>query len=367
MTRKVGIITCSKETNYGACLQSYATQIIISKLGYDVEILNYSFEEDKSYLFWKNKYLSTQIASILFYSLRKSIYYAFKSFHEGMPYSKEVYKNIADFRNATTKYDILLVGSDQVWNPNLGIDNDITLLKFYENGPKKISYASSFGLSSLPENQKARYAAALKEFDFISTREKQGQQIIYELIHKEVPIVLDPTMLLSAQDWENYQSEYRLPKEKYILIYDTQHSADMFEMSLRIAKEQRLKIYVLSRIKPRYSGMEVLYNISPADFLTLISHAEYVLTDSFHGTIYSINYHKEFYAFCPKSSSHLSSRITNILDVLNLRDRLIDENSTGTPLPINYEIVDLELKACRKKSLSYLESALKAGEYDNVD
>ena len=364
--KNVGIITCSREPNYGACLQSYATQIVIERMGYSAEILNYTFEDEKSYLFWKHKRISTQIACVLYYRLRKSLFKAFSEYHEKMPYSQEIYRNVNDFQKAVDKYDIFLVGSDQVWNPELGIDTDITLLNFYTDGPKRISYASSFGISQLPDDCREKYITSLKQFDEISTREKQGKLIINDLLQKEVPIVLDPTLLLQASEWRKYQSNYQ-PKKKYVLVYDMQHSGKMIDFACRIAEKQGLSVYALSRIKIWNHKVKVLYGISPADFLSLVDHAEYVITDSFHGTIFSINYHKNFFAFCPQGAMHLSSRIINILDMLSLQDRLIDgEKGTGSEL-IDYNNVELKLRKWRNLSLQYLKNALRRGLSHDTD
>lgn len=354
--RKVGLITCSKEPNYGACLQAFATQQIVENMGYDCEIMNYTFEDEKMHLPWKHRRISTIVACCLYYRLRKSLYLAFDLFHKNMRFSNQMFENVEEFKNAVNEYDMFMVGSDQVWNPTLGIDTNITLLNFYDKGPKRISYASSFGISDLDKSEHERYRAALEKFDRLSTREWQGRKIIKELINKEVPIVLDPTLLFKKSDWNNYESNFKI-SEPYLLIYDMQHTRDLINLAKQIAEKHNWKVVALSRVK--LPGIKVLYGVSPADFLALFNKAEFIITDSFHGTAFSVNYEKQFLAYCGSGGSRLSSRIINLLNQLGLEERLL-VNLKSVPLikDINYLLVNNILEQKRDMSVQYLKEAL---------
>lgn len=363
--KRIGIITCCKEPNYGACLQAHATQSIITEMGYEAEIIDYSFLEEKSYLPYKQKSFSSACACILFFHLRKSLYKAFKSFHSIMKFSPKAFHGIEDFVNAINEYDVFLVGSDQVWNPFLGIDTNVTLLNFYDKGPKRISYASSFGVSFLPESEEDKYAKALGKFNSLSVREISGQKIVSKLLKKEVPVVLDPTLLLDRFQWKKYEGDY-VPNDPYLLIYDMQHTKELINFAVKMAKKRGWKVYALSRVILKNRHVKVLSGISPADFLSLINHAQFIITDSFHGTIFSINYHKEFFVYCGSGGKKLSSRITNILCILNLNNRLLKtfvQNDTLTP--IDYKSIDQKLNQLKYDSLQYLSNSLKEAINDD--
>ena len=177
--RRIGIITCGKEPNYGACLQALATQYKICEMGYAAELMNYSFMDEKNYSPFRQKHIRPFVSSVLFYALRKSLHMAFRDFREKhMKYTSECLSTPDDFRKVCGNYDAFLVGSDQVWNPELGIDTDITLLRFYDKGPRRLSYASSFGVSNLPKEMEGNYRDALNRFDYISTREVSGKKLV---------------------------------------------------------------------------------------------------------------------------------------------------------------------------------------------
>lgn len=360
--KKIGIITCSKEANYGACLQAFATQSFLEQKGYDAEIINYSFESSKPYSPMKQKSIRSFIANMLFYKLRKSQYEAFRVFQTKMKFSAKEIENKKEYLLLKDEYDILLVGSDQVWNPYLGFDLDLSLLDFYDDGPKRISYASSFGISELPDLLKKRYRKAYSKFTAISTREKQGQVIIEGLIDKKVDVVVDPTMLFDKRDWSAYIEECEQCTGKYVLIYDQNHSPELVSAAKTLAMEQDLKIYVLSAILYRQRDIKNLYGISPAQFLDVINRAEYVITDSFHGVVFSVIFHKQFYTCCGGAASNLSSRITNLLDQLNLSEQWIGNEFSGAKNSINFELVDEIVSKKRQESIDYLLNAIEKNE-----
>ncbi len=356
--KKIGLITCGKEPNYGACLQALATQEILTNNGHHVDIMNYSFMDGQVYSPFSQKSIKSFISSCMFYKLRKGTHNVFEKFRERhMIYSNEKLTTVEDFKKIMEKYDIFLVGSDQVWNPNLGINTDITLLNFYKKGPKKISYSSSFGIKSLPENQKIKYKAAFSDFNSLSTRETTGQNIIKELTGRLVPVVLDPSMLLNMQQWEIYTKDSNI-NEPFVLIYDMWHAPEVVEIARKKAKEKKCKIIGLSQIIMPYKDIETLYDISPAEFLDLFKKAECIVTDSFHGTVFSIIYHKEFYSYCSQRAAVIGGRLTEILDKLDLSDRMVTSMNSIPDKKIDYTVVDEKLLSLRKHSIDYLIGAI---------
>jgi hypothetical protein len=358
MKKNIGILTCGMEPNYGACLQAFATQKVINEHGYNAELINYSFMSEKEYSPLSQKNLRSVLSSILFYKLRKGLHFAFKTFRDKyMDYSGERLTSPEQIKQIMGRYDIILVGSDQVWNPYLGIDLNITLLQFYDEGPLKVSYASSFGVSKLPEEKKYLYQQALSKFNKLSTREVSGNRIIYDLLGKDVPVVADPTMLLTSSQWDEYAEEVHI-NNKYVLIYDMNHSEEVRNIAGKVAAEKNAMIVALSRIILPGLGIKTLQNISPAHFLYLFKNAEAVVTDSFHGTIFSILYHKEFYSCCPKAGRMIGTRLTNLLELLQLEDRLVNNASNFKVYPVRYEDVDIRLEQFRKASINFLIGAL---------
>lgn len=365
--KKIGIITCGLEPNYGACLQALATQHVISQYGYDAELINYSFMDEKCYSPFHQKSFRSFVSASLFYPLRKSLHKAFADFRKtNMKYSLTPLHTPGDFQKVCGDYDAFLVGSDQVWNPDLGIDTDITLLRFYEEGPRRISYASSFGVSTIDEQLKPIYRDALSKFASISTREATGKQLVKSLNGKDSVVSLDPTMLLTASEWQQYEQDSGIT-EPYVLIYDMRHSSVFFEVAKQLAEQKNAKVLALSRIMIQDKKIRTLRGISPGQFLSLIKNAEAVVTDSFHGTIFSITYQKEFYSYCSRQGMKIGSRITNVLSSLALTERLIHDGAEPHFSPLNYGDVTARLDQMRTVSLNYLRKALAGEEITKQD
>ena len=364
--RKIGIITCGKESNYGACLQAFATYHTIKKMGYDVELMNYSFQSDKPYLPFNKPSLKSTISSLLFFFPRRNRWQAFEGFRNRyMKYSDERLYNVDDFKRVKSNYDVFLVGSDQVWNPELGIDIDITLLTFYnsKDGPNKISYASSMGLDKLPNSMEEKYRKALLDFEKISVREKSGVQIVKQLTQKECSLVSDPVLLLSKEEWNEFIDESVVPKEPYIFIYDMRHSRHVQECALDLAKKYDCKVIACASVWLGRKGIETHLSYSPSQYLALIKNAKAVVTDSFHGTVFSIIFQKEFYAFSSGEGKKIGGRLSNILQIVHLENRLLEifDKTLQIP-PIDYASVNKDVAMFRNNSWDYLKKALNYGE-----
>jgi len=359
---KIGIVTCGLEPNYGACLQAFSTLVVVRNLGFDAELMNYSFFAEKSYLPLKQPSIKSFIAALLFYQKRKKQWVAFDSFRkERMNYSQGRLYSIEDFKKQLDNYSLFIVGSDQVWNPYLGIDTNITLLSFFESRPglRKISYASSFGVSMLPEELKDKYKRALLDFDSISTRETTGQNIVKDLIGKECDVVVDPVVLQTAEEWGKYEDDSRTPTRPYILIYDMNHNKEMVKCASYLGGRYNIDVLVLSSINLYGKSFKNLCGVSPSQFLSLIRNSKFVVTDSFHGTVFSLIYNKEFFAFYDNNSDKLVSRLSNILSMVKLEDRLLTTFEESTLYhPIEYGKVNQILEELKRKSLSYLETAV---------
>lgn len=357
--KKIGIITFNNAINYGAILQAHATQMIVDKLGYSAYLFTYKFDNNELPFPFVSRNIKTTISNLLFYKLRKTQMEAFKDYRKKMKFYKYKIENVEDLEKAKDDFDCLLIGSDQVWNPELGHDLSITLLDFYKNGPAKISYASSFGISQLPNEVESRFSAALSNFKYLSVRELQGADILSELLDRAVPVVLDPSMLLSSKEWDVYNEDYYFRKP-YILLYDMHHSKSLIEATRRYSELYDVDVLVISRIKLKNPRFKTLYGVTPGNFLSLIKNANFIFTDSFHGTAFSIIYNKEFLTnVSSKNGEKLGSRIVSLLDTLNLKDRYVEEKfNLGDITKIQYDEVNKIMKQLKDESLSYLKNSL---------
>lgn len=357
---KVGIITMAyRSQNYGGILQAYALARCLKNFGCPCEIIRYDYssgEKERTALErWRQASLSERISKVLrnlknlpancavkignrlnrgHFSERSR---AFAEFHQhSMPYSEGVfsYKTI---ENCVPDYDLFITGSDQVWNQ--GWINEIFLLDFVPPGKEKISYAASIAQNEIPAAQGEKLRASLKSFQAVSVREEQAAEQLAALnIGSE--LVLDPTLLLSCDEWEELCSP-RVVGGSYLFCYFLGNNPVMRGLAAEFAKKHRLKIVTLPHLLGDFRlcdigfGDQKLYAVSPADFLSLVRHADYIFTDSFHGCIFSFLYKKQFFAFdrVDRCSFGMTARIRTMMKIFDTTDRLCD---TGKKAGIRY-------------------------------
>ena len=362
---KVGILTFQQAINYGAILQLYALQHMIQKIQIDTDVINYmspKLKQDYKVIRFKTlkDFLAKVFAAKAFCERKRK----FKNFEKiYLNLTSEFYtKNELKF--ASKKYDYIITGSDQVWNYLITNIDSTYLLDFVEDRNKKLSYAASFGIEKIPNNLKEKYKNLLKDFKAISVREKQGQNIIKELCNLDVPVVLDPTLLLNKNEW----SKLNLPKEKrekYILVYCLRKSDLLNDMAKTLQRETDFKLVILNpRARFMYSRFSAA-TAGPEEFVELFMNAEYVLTNSFHGTAFSINFNKNFLVDLDgNAAQNTNSRLLNILELVNLTDRIVSEPQDIRKMyeEIDYKKVNEILDIERKKSLDYLKISLGINE-----
>lgn len=369
----IGIVTPYKISNYGTKLQAYAMQQVMGKYD-DSEILGFVPSTDyrmhavigKIYLkisrcFRKNnKRMETE--------LMKKRTVAIHSFDKYYRFGRKIEGN-ASLKKYIGNYNLIVCGSDQLWAPSNVIADYFTLTLIPSN-VRKISYAASFGVSSVPFYLKSRYRKFLSEFDQIAVREDQGRHIVMDLSGREAEVVLDPTLMLKREEWENLCQDGEIKVESpYIFCYflgvDEKHRT--FAKSL--AKQKKINLVTIPHFKEWNAadenfGDEQIYEAGPVEFLNLIKNAEYVCTDSFHGTVFSILFNKQvaiFERFSNNSVESTNSRIYTLLDSLGLSQHIFhDESEVGKFVSqrIDYEIVGDKLDQLRKKSYQYLENAI---------
>lgn len=370
----VGLITFHYAHHYGAQLQAYALQKAVEKLGHSCEIIDYVRPDtiQGSSLFKKSLAPGAILANthtLLHLAAFRRRYERFDRFVKNhMRLSRKRYTVPEDLRADPPVYDCYLCGSDQIWNPLIftpkGLDPAF-FMTFAGDG-KKIAYAPSFGISKIPET----YTASLKEyldgFSSLSAREQRGSEIIRELTGREAEVVLDPTMLLEKADWLQVCSEEQHLRP-YILCYFVSDPTPYTDAIQRVSKALNLPVVTLcgSR-KPIPEAIARIYDAGPREFLALIKDSAFVCTNSFHGTVFSILFERQFFCFesgARKPEQSVNSRLHSLLGKLGLTDRLMTgtgEQAMKASLEsgIDYRKVMERLQQEREKSLDYLRRAL---------
>jgi len=378
--RKIALVSVWNH-NYGSLLQTFAIQNYLNANGMQNEIIHYKDTNivRKLARFANYTYLKAKL-NIVYRDLKLKIYYPFLyseiiirsnkfenfkknklNFTEKIIGRKKLIKRIKTF-------DAVVLGSDQVWHPANLLMNYFTL-SFVPDHIAKIAYAPSFGVSKIPLLQRNRTKAYLNRFNHISVREFTGQNIVKSLTNREVEIVCDPTLLIDINQWDLLKGNNRILKEKYILCYYLGNNPSHREFALNLKKATNHRIVCLQQLDEFIKsditfGDLKPFDIDPADFLNLIAHAEYVLTDSFHATIFSILYNKlffTFYRFKEGKSESTNTRITSILNQFNLNDRKLSGNEDVQDClkrTIDHENVHLKLNEIKQSSNNYLQNSL---------
>lgn len=337
--KKVGLITYYGE-NYGGMLQAYALQRQVRQLGYECSIISNDFlyaGNTGRKQQWKN--LRGLLRNPLDYMQRRKIMrkYAGERARKSAFFQKFLKTHISLDENGYAcyeafvenppVYDIYLCGSDQIWNPNLYNQNGFYFAGFAPQEKWKIAYASSIGVSKVTPQQADFMKPYLERLDVISTRENDGAAIVEEITGRQVRTVLDPTLLLNDAQWAEVAAE-RLVQEPYVFCYMF-GERDYYDTIKRQIKEMTgLKMVTIPFVARDFAGSEEkIYDAGPAEFISLIQHAELVITDSFHATAFSINMKTPFLSLCrfaKEDKAGMNSRLHTILQAVGLTERLID-------------------------------------------
>lgn len=378
---KIKTITCHDVCNYGASLQTYALQKYVEELGHEVEIIDYLPNYKPPRHAMTNFYNSGYAAKVyrlapwlrlpmafiqnldqLKYQRRRKAFAKFKV--QYLRVSPKAYTCNDDMTEGEMRHivpeleaDLYIAGSDQIWNPHYGNGIDPAYYCSFVNDSKKcISYAASFGLSKLPEKDIPFIKEHLKNFRSISVREQTGVNIAADLGFAATQVV-DPVLLLSANEWEKICAPCT-EKDKYILVYDFLQNVPQVEiLAKKIAKEEGLKIISLNDDKPSKYADKNVNNAGPEEFLSYIRNASHVLCTSFHATAFSVIFKKDFYTF-PMKGHKNSSRMTDFLNSIGLGNRYIAEYLPERFKPIGYDSVSGMLSDEIERSKNWLTNEI---------
>lgn len=325
---KVGIIT-KMSKNYGAVLQAYALKTLIEKSGKKVEIINYNGKTgNQSY----STFSKIDSLGSLRYNAKRLFHakgitdssFKFNEFRSKYFNLTKPYNGYEELKKDPPKDDVYIVGSDQVWNPQI-LFSPIYFLAFGDKDIVRASYAASFGNASFPKNLMDELRYNLSNLDYISVREDSGLNILTQAGYKG-QTVLDPTLMLDTNDWLRISEkpEFNISKP-YILTYFLNYNENVRKYCNELKRRTGLTIInICSNVWNPGIGDYDLWNIGPGEFIWLIEHAEYVVTSSFHGTAFSIIYDKKFLSINIHPDD---SRLKNILSKFNICHRVVDTYS----------------------------------------
>ena len=362
---KAGLVTFYHIHHYGALLQAAATERAVESLGGACEIIDYYVNQNND-LFRKPTGVGSAAADVhtaLHYKALRDRYQRFERFSKDhLRISGHRFESLEELRSAELPYDLILSGSDQIWNPKIFPDGRFDPVFFGTfSSRRKIAYAPSFGVPHIPEGMEEELRSYLESFSHISVRERQGREIVKEITGKDVPVVLDPTLLLTAEQW----SAMAVPPDRsggYILCYCISKPGALAPYIQRLAEETGLPVVQLCGIRQKvHPKAACVLDAGPSEFLGLFQNASYVCTNSFHGTVFSVQFQKPFFtAVAPSElAAPESSRTFSILSRLGLTERIIGTGATaGLDDTIDWADVDRRLRAARQSSLDYLRAAL---------
>ena len=370
---RIGVITFHASHNYGSMLQAWALQTYLEKQGHKVDIVNYRSKIQRS-IYHKPISISrgdVELASVkrlLFYP--QSIQPLYKKWHLFEDFLADELKTSDEFRSTeqlsalNNRYDLLICGSDQLWNTNAP-DNGVAYFGNWYTG-RKISFAASLG----PEPEKCNRVFLHQQiygFEAVSLREQRSLDFLLQNgIIQNGCVVCDPTLLLDAQDYDSIVADEPLIKGDYVFFYTPVglHHA-YFDIGSGIGREMDCKVVTDKAYYPKdikkYGNIESYIPTGPKEFLNLIRHAKCVCGGSFHLQVFSVLFHKNFYCI----NGDKDSRTNNLLSVLGLKDRIISLESPHSKAPLeitDYDCVYERLNNYRQTSIAFLQETTQEGK-----
>lgn len=379
---RIGILTIHDSPNYGACLQCYALWKYLTDQGYDCEVIDLhrpgahpDYIPSKKY-FRSRPVKVNKIKKIRIFLSRllgkkpNPVYYndiakkKFKDFNSLIRKSKP-YNSIDAFYADPPQYDIYIAGSDQLWNPTQAYCIEPYFLTFVTGvDKKKISFSTSIGITSLTENEKSLFRKWLGDFTTISVREMQGKKLIESIIEREVSQISDPTFLLTPSFWQSIANRPQID-EPYILYFPLHFDKNLLHYCQKLSKESDIRLYVLNQTQPNPidNSYVAIKDAGPKDFIGYIGNAKMVITDSFHGTVFSIIMGAaNFYTFIA-SGNIRGSRIEDLLDNYALKSHILREDFSKTYSELQKDSIDHQqvlsvINRERKKSVDFLKSSI---------
>lgn len=383
--KKVGIITFYKSDNVGAVLQAYALQKCLFNNGYSAEIIQYIDAKKKGR---KMNIIKRLIHNIWYHKIKRDILKDKKwarviSFiDKNDSVSKNVFTSSAMINNDPPIYDVYITGSDQVWNDSITGADDSYYLSFAPESAVKLAYGASCGSVSALMKEKEKKEMLLSKLDLIGVRETNMAVVLKEEFGLNSELVLDPTLLLTKNEWENVASKSEIIRnDNYILCYimpgDKIVEKGIEEIAKELARQTgynivRVGLKDIDRLRFRKND---IFDVGPAEFVKLISDAKYVVTNSFHGSVFSINLGVSVFGVINGELDGVATRASRLISIYNLlgmENRLIkySTNDDNWRLSISaysfdYSEAHIKLENERRKSLSFLIKGIELKKVKN--
>ena len=384
--KPIGLVTCYFHHNYGSMLQAYATEMIMQQMGLPFQTIackapiNYMQENKILYIIkklliadWKMRLGKMKIERAkkenpMFAKNWEIRNKAFDQFAETFFHVSPYCKNREELTKMAENYSAFLVGSDQLWRTD-SVEHGYYTLEWVPDHIRKIAYSTSIGVKEVPWFQVEKNKRFMNRFDHIALREQSACDLVYKLTGRKVPVVLDPTLLFTGDQWLGIQQQEPLTNGKYIFCYLLGDNPSQREFIKRVKEKTGYKIVALQQLDEYIPSDEEFADeapyVGPREFLNYIRNAEYVFTDSFHCSVFSILYKKNFFTFsrfAEGAKQSTNTRIDNLLYITGLEDRRMTNDKTiegVVNFKRNFDGVDEKLNALRKSSMDYLYNAFK--------
>lgn len=363
MRPEIGILTWHQYYNFGSMLQAYALQTTLRELGIQSELIDYydlktmppPGKREKTKFFIKKMLAALNLQRLI------GNYYSFQRFYYKRLQKSKTITSREELQQLSSRYRCIICGSDQIWAPN--VYDPVYMADFAdEKTVKLISYAASIGLNDIPVELQATYSRLLSRFSKVSVREEIGKRLLKEQCGIESEVVLDPTLLLKAEDYRKIEKAIDGIKEPYVFCYFLNKDHRYRERVEKYASEHGYKIYGVSACGRDKEWMQLLPQAGPEEFLWLVDHAATVFTDSYHGTIFSLQFHKNFWTFerftkddpiCQNSRIQQLDRFFGVGIKFLALDADVDDSTT-----IDYRLIDEKLQFNRERSKAFLRKEL---------
>lgn len=370
-SKKVALMTIFQVPNYGSLLQTYATQIFLKIIGYDCDVINYKYPNEWHY----NTYAKSP--NLLHLLLKKALAvirvrpddklrYSIKQFRQKYLNLTQFFNNLQELEDFDwTKYDAVIAGSDQIWNPKFIHGDKAFMLSFVPDNVKKISFASSFAVKEIPTKYRNKFRKYISRLSNVSVRDNNGINIIrHDLeLDSEAFVALDPTLLLSRKDWIKALNITYQMRGRYIVVYILSYAFNpypyIYEVVAEMLRRYKCKaVFMASKYNGEYDlNIESRIDATPKEFVQLISSAECVITTSFHGTAFALNFNRPLVSVVPNNGD---DRQSSLLSNLGADKCAIKIGSPVSEINPYYDIesVNKTLNKLRDDNKSWILNAL---------
>lgn len=348
--KKIGIVTITNDGyNFGNRLQNYALQITLQRIGHEVETLNRPIRENQR-LWWKRK---------------KMVLHYFLPYHRRIEHLKagnfyfwnrkhinwsDIVVMDAALSSLADQYDYFIAGSDQIWNPKFLWGEDPYMFLQFAKPEQRVAYAPSIGIDAIEEEFIPQYEEWWNNWKALSCRENAGAEIIGKIIKRQVPTLVDPTLLLTSNEWSKLTKGIRTP-QKYIFVYMLGDITGEYKQYLdRISRESNCEIIDMMN-DIRYAGC------NPSEFVALIQHAERVVADSYHALVFALLFHRQF-TFIDRVGwgMNMNSRVETLVRTFDIH---VDKLEAITEIHVDWDVFERKLESERTKAQQYLIQALQ--------